>query len=221
MTYPPLTLPVAPRSAAGLTAHASFSSPSASSSASPFASSSGVPVSAHAYAQPVNGYTHGQVATGHGAIPAVVPLAFPAAQGFAAPSITVDLSTAPTARDLVAHAEVVAIPAVDGDPLPDGAVQLAWLDNHGFGQRADVVKWWRLDRSDLKAGQVVRVDVQARQRRHMSSPPHHLTASLVVTGNTSDEVKVMIGSPDRAGSWAYGVVFHGAILVSAEVPPAP
>jgi hypothetical protein len=154
-----------------------------------------------------------------GSVPAVVPLAFPAAQGFAAPSITVDLSTAPTARDLVAHAEVVAIPAVDGDPLPDGAVQLAWLDNNGYGQRADVVKWWRLDRSDLKTGQVVRVDVQARQRRHMSSPPHHLTASLVVTGKTSDEARVMIGNPDRQGSWAYGVVFNGAILVAAEVPP--
>lgn len=155
-----------------------------------------------------------------GVVPAVVPLAFPGPQGYAAPSITVDLSTAPTARDLVAHAEVVAIPASAGDPDPDGAVQLAWLDNQGYGQRADVVKWWRLDRSDLKTGQVVRVDVQARQRRSMSSPPHHLTASLVVTGVATDEAKVMIGNPDRPGSWAYGVVFNGAILVSAEVPDA-
>lgn len=155
-----------------------------------------------------------------GSVPAVVPLAFPGPQGYAAPSITVDLSTAPTARDLVAHAEVVAIPASASDPEPDGAVQLAWLDNHGYGQRADVVKWWRLDRSDLKTGQVVRVDVQARQRRHMSSPPHHLTASLVVTGVATDEAKVMIGNPERPGSWAYGVHFHGAILVSAEVPDA-
>lgn len=177
---------------------------------------SSVPHSVHASAH--TGGRQGGYGSAQGAVPAVVPLAFPAAQGYAAPSITVDLSTAPTARDLVAHAEVVAIPALAGDALPDGAVQLAWLDTQGFGQRADVVKWWRLDRSDLKTGQVVRVDVQARQRRHMSSPPHHLTASLVVTGRTADEAKVMIGNPDRAGSWAYGVVFNGAILVSAEVP---
>lgn len=134
------------------------------------------------------------------------------------PSISVDIASAPTERDTVAHAEVVALPAVDGEAPPDGAVQLAWLDNQGYGRRADVVKWWKLDRGDLSKGDVVRVDVQARQRRHMSSPPHHLSATLIVTGVSTDEARVMIGNCDRQGSWAYGVIFHGAILISSEVP---
>lgn len=121
-------------------------------------------------------------------------------------------------RETVAHAEVVAIPPAAGAPPPDGAVQLAWLDKDGVSRRADVVQWWRLDRGKLCTGSVVRVDVQARQRRSMASPPHHLSATLILTGVVTDRAQVMIGDPDRAGGWAYGVVFHGAILIASAVP---
>ena len=117
----------------------------------------------------------------------------------------------------VVHAEVVALPASIMDPEPDGAVQMQWTDAPGYVHTAHVVKWWRLDQQGLCRGVPVRVDVQARQRRDMSCPPHHVSADLVVTGNAEDKAQVMIGDPDRAGSWAYGITFHGAVLNATSV----
>ena len=117
----------------------------------------------------------------------------------------------------IPHAEVVAVPAIEGDVLPDGAVQMGWADETGFQRVAHVVKWWRLDQQGMTEGVALQVEVQARQRRDLSCPPHHISADLVVTGDTSDTAQVMIGDPNRPGSWCYGVVFHGAILTSTSV----
>lgn len=118
----------------------------------------------------------------------------------------------------IPHAEVVAVPGTEGDALPDGAVQMGWADESGFQHIAHVVKWWRLDRQGLAEGVALQVDVQARQRRDLSCPPHHVSAHLVMTGDTTDTAEVMIGDPHRPGSWAYGVVIRGAVLTSTSVP---
>lgn len=125
-------------------------------------------------------------------------------------------TNAPTLRG-VAHCEVMAIPPRKGAEPPDGVVQLSWTDQSGLAHRTAVVKWLRLDRGHLTKGDIVNVDVQARQRRTMASPPHHVSAMLVLTGEPSDEAQVMIGDPDRRGVWAYGVIFYGAVLVSTKV----
>lgn len=117
----------------------------------------------------------------------------------------------------VAHAEVVAVPCVEGEEHPDGAVQMKWTDETGYTHHGHLVKWWRLDRQGLGRGVELSIDVQARQRRDLSCPPHHISATLVVTGDLTDQAQVLIGDPNRRGSWAYGVLFHGAVLTSTSV----
>jgi hypothetical protein len=117
----------------------------------------------------------------------------------------------------VAHAEVFAIPVPGAIEPPDGAIQMAWTDATGFYRQVHVVQWWRLDRQGLGPGVEVRVDVQARQRRDMSCPPHHVSAQLIITGDPADKAQVLIGDPERAGSWSYGIAFHGATLLSTSV----
>lgn len=133
----------------------------------------------------------------------------------------------------VPHAALVSSKRSETDPVPDGAVQMSWTDDRGFFHSAHLVQWWRLDRQGLGKGVVVEVAVQARQRRDLAYPPHHVSAVLVVTGDPVDEARVLIGDPAHAGSWSYGVVFRGAILRSTSVavaadavpdgliPPAP
>lgn len=118
---------------------------------------------------------------------------------------------------LVAHAEVFAVPVSGGAELPDGAIQMSWTDATGFFRQVHVVQWWRLDRQGLGPGVEVRVDVQARQRRDMACPPHHVSAQLIITGDSKDKSQVLIGDPNRHGSWAYGIAFHGAMLLSTSV----
>lgn len=118
----------------------------------------------------------------------------------------------------VPHAAVICV-AVPGSPEgPDGAVQMSWTDEQGFLHSAHLVQWWRLDRQGLGKGVEIEVEVQARQRRNLSYPPHHVSANLVVTGDPEDKAQVLIGDPNRVGSWAYGVVFRGATLRSTSVP---
>lgn len=117
----------------------------------------------------------------------------------------------------VAHAEVIAVGAQPEENTPDGAIQMRWTDESGFTREAHLVHWWRLDRQGLKQGLTVEVDVQARQRRDLSCPSHHVSALLLVTGDPEDKAQVIIGNPQRSGSWAYGVLFHGAVLTSTSV----
>lgn len=124
---------------------------------------------------------------------------------------------APDGEDLVPHAEVILRASRPEHEAPDGAIQMHWTDEHGYRRGAHVVRWWRLDRQGLAPGVPVEVDVQARQRRDLSCPPHHVSASLVVTGSPADKAQVMIGDPVREGSWAYGVLFHGAVLTGTSV----
>src|SRR5690348_11294539 len=80
----------------------------------------------------------------------------------------------------VAHAEVTRCGPTEAE-APDGVVTVSWTDRLGRPREVHVVRWWRLDREDLEVGTQVQVDVVARQRRHMSCPPHHISAVLRVT----------------------------------------
>lgn len=119
--------------------------------------------------------------------------------------------------ETVPHAEVVGFVPHGAAAPPDGTVSMAWTDVHGFTRIANLVRWWRLDRQGLGEGVQITVEVQARQRRDRSCPQHHVSAELVVTSNPKDKAEVMIGDPRRPGSWAYGVQFHGALLIGTVV----
>lgn len=138
--------------------------------------------------------------------------------------MTVDSTPSPEDRSsAAAHAEVIAVPVPGSDfrDMPDGAAQLTWVDQNGTERQAEVVQWRRLDRHGLVPGTRVRVDVQARQRRDMRVPSHHVSAHLMLTHNPADRAQVLIGDPHRAGSWAFGLTFTGAVLVAAAVPVDP
>lgn len=128
----------------------------------------------------------------------------------------------PLVDSSVPHAQILALPADQTCPDPDGAVQIGWTDAAGGHRCIHIVHWWRLDPATLPIGTTLHIGVHARQHRHLGCPTHHVTAALTVTGDLTDVAHVFIGDPHRPGSWAYGLVLTGARpATDTETEPLP